>query len=106
MTYWLREIAGWLPTLGLWLREIVGWLLVALGLAILYSCLTLLEEKRIIEAGPVSIVGIIVFRGGIHLLKVAVAARICREAKERTRQDAPARAPARRPGFVTPSGRG
>jgi len=104
--YWVREILARLSGLGLWLREIAGWLLVAGGLFLIYICYLFLQEKRIIEAGPLSILGIIVFRGGIHLLKVAVAARICREAKERTRQDVPARAPARRPGFVTPSGRG
>lgn len=62
-----------------WTREIAGWLLVALGLFVLYLCVAVLLSDRplIIEAGPLTLIGIIIFRGGIHLLKVAVAARIC-----------------------------
>ena len=62
-----------------WLREIAGWLLVGLGLFIFYIVLaiTLTERPWLITAGPLTLIGIIVFRGGIHLLKVAVAARIC-----------------------------
>ncbi len=73
-----------------WLRELAGWFLVAVGLWMLYACYELIQDRRLFEAGPLSIVGIIVFRGGIHLLKVAVAARICSLAKERTRAEKPA----------------
>jgi hypothetical protein len=104
--YWVREILARLSGLGLWLREIAGWLLVAGGLFLIYICYLFLQEKRIIEAGPLSILGIIVFRGGIHLLKVAVAARICLEAKDRARQDRPARTPPARRPVTTPAGRG
>lgn len=72
-----------------WLREIVGWLLLAIGLYLMYQCLIALSERLFIEAGPLSIIAIIVFRGGIHLLKVAVAARICREARDRTKTHKP-----------------
>jgi hypothetical protein len=82
-------------------RELMGWVLVVVGMGVLFECYLLIKESRLFEAAPLSIVGIIVFRGGIHLLKVAVAARICSLAKERSRQDA-ARPPAR----PTPSGRG
>ena len=77
-----------------WLREIVGWLLVLIGLYFLYFCFLLLRDRAIVEAGSLSIIGIIVFRGGIHLLKVATAARICREARERTKTARPAQKPA------------
>jgi hypothetical protein len=70
-----------------WFRELMGWLLVGLGLLVLFVCVALVLEGRILEAGPLSVVGIIVFRGGIHLLKVAVAARICLQARERLRED-------------------
>ena len=89
----------------LW-RELMGWALVLIGLWTLYECYDFLREGRIFEAGPLSIVGIVVFRGGIHLLKVAVAARICSLAKDRTRQDRAGR-PAARPGArPAPNGRG
>src|SRR5215510_10750329 len=67
-----------------WLREIFGWLLVLLGLCLFFACFAWILEKRVIEAGALTVIGIVIFRGGIHLLKVAVAARICREARSRT----------------------
>jgi hypothetical protein len=64
----------------LW-REVAGWALVALGVAIfLWSGILLTIYHGIFESGPLTIAGIFVFRGGIHLLKVAVAARVCTEA--------------------------
>src|SRR5260370_42097226 len=58
-----------------WLRELAGWVLVLLGLYVFFICLVLLvnEPPRIIQTGPLTLIGIIIFRGGIHLLKVAVA---------------------------------
>jgi hypothetical protein len=66
-----------------WLRELAGWLLIALGLYIFLICYALLLSDRpwILEAGPLTLIGVIVFRGGIHLLKVAVAARVCLHAQ-------------------------
>ena len=66
-----------------WLREAVGWLLVLLGLGLFLVMYDFLERQWIFEGGIVAVVGIFVFRGGIHLLKVAIAARICQQ--ERTR---------------------
>lgn len=60
-----------------WLRELAGWALVALGLFVFYLTLALMLADRIIQAGMLSFIGVIIFRGGIHLLKVAVAARVC-----------------------------
>jgi hypothetical protein len=67
-----------------WLRELAGWLLVGLGLFMFYVCFSVLLTDRpyLLEAGPLTLIGIIVFRGGIHLLKVAVAARVCLHAQK------------------------
>jgi len=62
-----------------WVRESMGWILVLMGLGIFYLCIALLLNpgpEFIFEAPFLTAIGIIVFRGGIHLLKVAVAARI------------------------------
>jgi hypothetical protein len=64
-----------------WIREIAGWALLILGLWLFYvSYFVLLQNGKIIQSGPTVLMGLIVFRGGIHLLKVAVAARVCRQA--------------------------
>jgi len=62
-----------------WIREILGWVLVILGLYVFLVCLAVLlrPNPSILEAPALVIIGIVVFRGGIHLLKVAVAARVC-----------------------------
>ncbi|MBM4067965.1 MAG: hypothetical protein FJ271_03345 [Planctomycetes bacterium] len=60
-----------------WFRELAGWALVVLGLFVFYLTLALMLSDRIIQAGMLSFIGFIIFRGGIHLLKVAVAARVC-----------------------------
>jgi hypothetical protein len=66
-----------------WWREAAGWALVLLGLLIFSWAIVLLTVYHaIFDTGPMVIAGIFVFRGGIHLLKVAVAARICAEAVE------------------------
>jgi hypothetical protein len=65
-----------------WFRELAGWLLILLGLFVFYLCWALLVRNHIVEAGPMTLIGIIIFRGGIHLLKVAVAARICLDAQK------------------------
>jgi hypothetical protein len=82
-----------------WIRELAGWFLVGLGLYVFLLCTNLLlasnfEWPQFLEAGYLTVIGFIVFRGGIHLLKVAVAARACMHAAaEISRQE---RAPARR----------
>jgi hypothetical protein len=91
MTYWLREAAGWLLLLaGLWF----------FGLAYDYC-----ERLKVFEAGVMAVIGIVVFRGGIHLLKVAVAARVCRQAQDRLYPAAPAAAGPVGRGGKSPTGR-
>jgi hypothetical protein len=72
-----------------WTREVAGWLLVGLGLFVFYVCFIMLTGTNhyILEAGPLTVIGIFLFRGGIHLLKVAVAARVCVHAQQRLERD-------------------
>ena len=79
-----------------WLREIAGWVLVAIGLYVFLQAYGLLVNKRVFEAGPTVVIGFVVFRGGIHLLKVAVAAQAARKlplavAETRRRQRTPSK---------------
>jgi hypothetical protein len=64
-----------------WIREIAGWALIVLGLWLFYlTYFVLLMNGKIVESAPTVVMGLLVFRGGIHLLKVAVAARVCQQA--------------------------
>ena len=80
-----------------WMREILGWLLIVLGLLVFYLCLVSLFVPRpgnpgipgILEAPILSVIGVVIFRGGIHLLKVAVAARVCMATQAETRKPLP-----------------
>jgi hypothetical protein len=74
-----------------WLREILGLILVFIGLALFYLSFAMLmrDPPYIFEAPMMCFIGAIVFRGGIHLLKVAVAARVAMTAP----RDVPAPAP-------------
>ncbi len=96
-----------------WVRELAGWVLVVLGVAAFGTTIWLLKKQYWIEAGLPSLIGFFVFRGGIHLLKVAVAARICLEAQDKLRPERPAAKAARSadvgtrgPRFPTGSNRG
>lgn len=66
-----------------WFRELAGWALVLLGLVMFFVVYEFLVGQHIWEAGVFTIPAIFVFRGGIHLLKVAVAARVCAQAQQR-----------------------
>jgi hypothetical protein len=72
-----------------WTREVAGWILLALGLYVFYRSYSLLMDNHQsqIEGGILAIVGIFLFRGGIQLLKIAVAARVCMEAQQRLDRD-------------------
>jgi hypothetical protein len=93
-----------------WFREVVGWLLVVLGLYLFFMCFVGLisDPPRILEVPLLTVIGIFVFRGGLHLLKVAVAARVCQQAQQRV--EAPAarqvqRGSSRSAGRLRPPGR-
>lgn len=72
-----------------WTREVAGWILLGLGLYVFYRSFTVLTESnnRPIEGAILTVVGVFIFRGGIHLLKIAVAARVCMEAQGRLEAD-------------------
>ena len=56
-------------------------MLLGIGLAAFAVCyFVFLLQKRIIEAAGLGMIGFAVFRGGLHLLKVAIAARAAQEA--------------------------
>jgi hypothetical protein len=65
-----------------WIREVAGWLLVGLGLLSFVFVYEFCVQHWIFEAGIFMVIGTVVFRGGVHLLKVAVAGRLVRQAQE------------------------
>jgi hypothetical protein len=87
-----------------WIREIAGWLLVGLGLYMFFWVYDLCQKGSTV-IGPIllTIISLFVFRGGIHLLKVAVAARICQQTQDRLYPAAPA-ARGRGAPFTVPPG--
>ena len=65
-----------------WAREIAGWLLVAAGLYGYLLCfgVFLMQEKAMtgtIAAG----IATVIFRGGLHLVRVATAARLVQQSR-------------------------
>lgn len=63
---------------GLAIREIIGWLLIVVSLGIFWSGYTFLKDGGVIEGLLHSVVGVMLFRGGLQLVKVAVAAKALR----------------------------
>ncbi len=64
--------------MSVWVREILGWLLLGCGLAVFFIAYRLLEHRRVFDVLPLCFIGYIIFRGGLHLIKVATAARAVR----------------------------
>lgn len=77
--------------MNLWSRELAGWVLMLLGVYVFFRAFLLLTagNQYMLEGGTVTLIGVVIFRGGIHLLKIAVAARICLAAEESQQQTAP-----------------
>lgn len=71
-----------------WAREVTGWVLIVIGLVSFWRSYGFLLDKRIFEAAPLAFMGFIIFRGGIHVLKVAVAAQAARNLPETARPTA------------------
>lgn len=73
-------------------RELAGWTLVVLGLFVFYVCFALLlTEHAILHAIFLTVMGVIIFRGGMHLIRIAVAGRVSREAQHLTSEQPPSR---------------
>ncbi len=65
-----------------WLRELAGWLLLGGGVGAFVLCyVQFLLNGRWIEALICMFIGLAVFRGGLALLKLAVASRAARDVK-------------------------
>ena len=63
-----------------WIREIAGWALIIFALYLIRTGLVFvldLENPRIVEAAIVSMAGLGVLRGGILLVRISTAARMC-----------------------------
>jgi hypothetical protein len=65
-----------------WTREILGWALLILGLGLFSVCLLFLRSRQVVEAGVLAGVAVVIFRSGVHFLKVAVAARLFVESRQ------------------------
>jgi hypothetical protein len=72
-----------------WTREVAGWVLLGLGLYVFYRDYQLLMEGNhyVLEGAMLTVIGIFLFRGGIQLLKIAVAARVCMDAQVRQERE-------------------
>lgn len=83
----IQRFGHWLLTawevLSFVLREVVGWLLVAGGVALIVFCCLLISDNRPMQAALLTFPAIIIFRGGIHLLKVSVAARLALQSRDK-----------------------
>lgn len=57
-------------------RELAGWALMIVALFFVRSAFEFLDTQRVVEASVTVLAASFVFRGGIHLVKMAVAARV------------------------------
>ncbi len=60
------------------IREAAGWMLVCVSLYLINLALrTYIPRGDVVEAGLIVMASMFVFKGGINLVRVATAARIC-----------------------------
>ena len=64
-----------------WLRELAGWILLGTGLAAFALTYNFLLQRFTVQAVILGAVAFIIFRGGLHLLKVAIAARLATDSQ-------------------------
>lgn len=65
------------------IREAAGWLLVAIALYLINLALrTYIPRGDVVEAGLLVMASMFVFKGGVSLVRVATAARICMSPRE------------------------
>lgn len=69
MRYWWRELSGWL---------LIG--MAMLGFVVVYE---MGVGHLLAEMWVIAVISLVVFWGGVQLLKVAIAARICQQAQDR-----------------------
>jgi hypothetical protein len=65
-----------------WWRELSGWLLIGLAMLGFVLVYEFCAGHYLVEAWVIAIIALVVFWGGIQLLKVAIAARICQQAQD------------------------
>lgn len=72
-----------------WFRELAGWVLVALGVLVFYFTLGVLltPAPLLLEAIFLTVIGVMLFRGGIQMLKLSVAGRVCLRAQARLHEE-------------------
>ena len=63
---------------GLIVREVIGWVLLLCGLYTFWTSMQYLNDALVVQGFVSAIIGVILFRGGLQLVKVAVAARAFR----------------------------
>ncbi len=58
------------------IRELLGWALIIIALVFVRSAFDYLETQKVVEASVTVLAASFVFRGGIHLVKMSIAARV------------------------------
>jgi hypothetical protein len=67
-----------------WVRELLGWLLIVSGVFCFYMAIgvVMTEGPLLLEGAYAFGVGFVIFRGGLTVLKVSMAGRICLESQK------------------------